>query len=181
MEVLGLAWPQPMAQIEKSISVDGLARREADALFFLNAAFPRDDDLDMDFLNINPDLLMVLNGCLDWTSQNEKEGGDKKFEVRKSPWKQRPGTIIGSCKMIVRYAYEGVEVVRAWEAFEYLAAIGWHPESWEVARMTPGKDEVAVQDAAYSYYLLLTYCMLLAYCLLVACLLYLLTVCCLLI
>ena len=151
MEVLGLSWPQPPAEIEKSISINGLARREADALFFINAAFPRDEELDMDFVNINPDMLMVLNGCLDWTSKNGQEGGGKKYEVRKSPWKQRPGTLIGSCKMIVRYEHEGKEVVRSWEGFEYLAAIGWHAESWQVDGMTPGKDAGAVKDVAYLF------------------------------
>ena len=139
--VLGLVWPVVHSMLAAEICIDGLARREADAAYFLHKAFPRQHE--MEFLNINPDILMILNGCLEWSAV---EGGQPTFAIKKSPWKKKPGTLIGSCKLLCRYVAEGKEVVRAWEAFEYMAAIGWHPESWQKEGMTPKMVPLETQD-----------------------------------
>ena len=83
--------------------------------------------------NPNIKVEMTLQGCF---KENLETG---EFELKKTPWKATPRTIVGSTKLILRYhggppIHEGGEavdkVVRAATGTEYLRLIGWDDMQW---------------------------------------------------
>ncbi|CAK0809841.1 unnamed protein product, partial [Prorocentrum cordatum] len=99
---------------------DGLYARERESLAFLHWRFPFDVANGAEyaeFIEINTSLPRLLQGCVEPDSEYER--------FKKSPWRPTPGTLIGSGKIAVRYAYDGAIVVRLLEPVEYLRCIGW--------------------------------------------------------
>ena len=142
--ILNMQWPLSEEAISSEIEVDGMTRREADAAFFMNRAFEMEHE--QEFVNINPDLLMLLAGVLEYHSEEKAQELGRKYDIKKSVWKPVPGTLIGSCKIVCRYNSNSKTIVRCWENFEYMSAIGWHIESWAPRGMQPRSDPAAIQD-----------------------------------
>ncbi len=131
-ECFSLTWPPSMAELEKVVTVDGLFLREIQLAFFIDYAFPMAPGVSMDFVDINTDSKRLLAGCMDCmeVAEDEEEGKRCTVKIRKSPWKNPPGAIIGSTKVLVRYVRNGKKTIRAFNSLEYFMTIGWYAEDW---------------------------------------------------
>ena len=126
----GFEWP-PSIGFAHHICLDGIRAREAEVVFLADAVWEMEHD--QEFLDVNPKVEMTLQGCF---KENLETG---EFELKKTPWKATPRTIVGSTKLILRYhggppIHEGGEVVdkvvRAATGTEYLRLIGWDDMQW---------------------------------------------------
>ena len=148
----GLAWPAHFSEgpSENRIQFDGLREREAESLFFLVTCFDfvdvdADSDTkqqsDFEFLDINHQLPRILTSTFDI----EEDGS---VTVKRSPWKKRPPTLVGSSKIAVRTKKAGVKgtTTRLLEAVESLLMQGWdesyfvHPKDPNWWTTIPGVD-----------------------------------------
>lgn len=120
------------------ICFGGMLPREREACVFLSHVFSMDLNMQLlviEFLDGNPTLSRLCSACFD-------DNGD----LKKSPWRRTPPTLVGSMKLFLRYPMirdDGSEIiqVRCAEGFEYMNCIGWSSSMYGAA-VGKGKGEV---------------------------------------
>ena len=93
----------------------------------MHERFPFDMKHKAEFIEINTSLPRLLQSCVvpdsEWAS------------YKRSPWRDTPGTLIGSGKVAVRYVCSSSSpskvVARLLELLEYLLCVGWSTEFCE--------------------------------------------------
>ena len=123
-EAMGMIWPPDLKNVEPGIDFSGMLPREREAAFYLNKVFPVTEFDSIQYIDLNPKLGRVVASCLSADFR----------EVKKSPWHNRPGALVGSGKMVLRYQAdpESPVVMRLLEAFEYMRLVGWSDELWHI-------------------------------------------------
>ena len=122
---LGVPWPPAMSEAPH-ISIDGVRAREQQVVFLCDKIWPQADEVQHEYLDVNPKLEMVLQAFV----ATDQESGN--LLPKKSPWRASPRTIVGSTKLLLRYKEGAGEpvVIRATEASEYMRLIGWDDQQW---------------------------------------------------
>ena len=137
----GLEWP-PTLSDAKHICLDGVRAREAEVVFLADSVFEMEHEQEL--LDGNSKVEMTLQGC----SKENLETGE--LEVKKSPWKRSPRTIVGSTKLFLRYmrpvddTVKKKKFVRAAVATEYMRLIGWDDAQW--VRVPSKSPQVAIHE-----------------------------------
>jgi hypothetical protein len=130
----GLEWPPALeADDWRHIKPDGLFRRELELVMILDYMFVPSEGRDVEFLDVNPKVERLLQGCFEEDNGEEGDGvGDFDLIIKKSPWQADPPTVVGSAKLVVREVLPGGVKIRALEAVEYMALQGWDRSEWAV-------------------------------------------------
>ena len=138
-------WPFDPSQYA-GLVVGGMLPREQEVAVILNEAFPMPQRGRVQFIDVNSSLVRLCNGCFD------EESG----EIKKSPWKDRPPTLTGSTKLLLRYRLDsqgdedetsdGV-TIRVADAHEYMRCIGWDIGTFSAKTVEPKYDDAKVAFA----------------------------------
>jgi hypothetical protein len=129
----GLPWPLDIGVFSNTINFSGMFRREQEATVFLNSVFPMPKDVQIQFIDVNPTLSRLCNGCF------HEDAETARLSIKKSPWQDAPPTLVGSMKLVLRErvpdststssssssAQKTTIRVRIAEGFEYMRCIGW--------------------------------------------------------
>ena len=128
----GLRWPQDHTSTG-AVRIDGMLAREVELACFRHAVFEMPGEVEHEFLDINTDMERLLSACIDMHE-------DDVANVKKSPWRKQPPTLVGSSKVVVRYRSRcDVDslpgdpcdvVVRALDGVEYMRLVGWCVKCW---------------------------------------------------
>ena len=135
-------WPPNIEKINGGVrfTTAGLSKREVEAAIYLHVVFePRElgprEKILCEYLDVNLSLTRATNGCFSAVG-----------EVIRSPWRERPPTLTGHTKILMRVvrcpsraAAEGLPEfeLRAWDSMEYFRAIGWADSDWSVPAVGP--------------------------------------------
>ena len=121
----------------------GLQQRPAELAVLIDSMFPAEtnvekillDDLILEFADVNPCAKRIFSWEVGVSSRET-------FEALKSPWHQRPMTLTGQSKIIMRatMVHQGgaKTYLRFLQGWEYMALVGWGLDWWEVSQpVTP--------------------------------------------
>jgi hypothetical protein len=119
----GLPWPCNYTMSECVIDgyiceFAGLHRRQVDLVILCHTQYPPEQDVDVEFIDVNKSTSLLLNFKV----------GDASLPDA-SPWKKACPTLVGSGLIMARFT--GAELIRPLSGMEEMQLQGWHHTQWK--------------------------------------------------